>query len=162
MGVFETHDDPEPGSTNSPDYPFPPAAQGTKKQLRQMSPLHVEDYTGFKETLLLWLLTSGKTPHKREGYSTTTVRGTHYKLEMAYRWKWEQEEEYTTAFTPEDADELVEFLMEQTPKKDHWIDGLCKALKRLFKFFTTTRGKPPKTYPPTTVAGTSTTSRNTN
>ncbi|GAD52989.1 hypothetical protein MBEHAL_1749 [Halarchaeum acidiphilum MH1-52-1] len=93
------------------------------------------DYESFKRGFMEWLLTEGKNTYRGRGYSDSTVEHTHYKIDEAYRWKWEKTGEYTTEFTPEDATELIGFMVKRTSHPDRYIYGFEKSIRRLFKYF---------------------------
>jgi integrase len=107
--------------------------------LERFAPLKTEDYEDFKTDLLTWLKTSGKRPFRGDGYADSTIRTTHYKIEVAYRWLWDTREEYTTNYTPEEAEDYIDDLVRRSPKSDTEIEHHIKALKRLFKWFNDTR-----------------------
>ena len=117
------------------EIPVPVVAQATEEQLGDFSALISDDYHDFKEDFLTWLLIEGQNPYKREGYSKDTVRTTHYKVEEAYRWLWERDGSFTKEFTPEDATELIEFLVRRSTHPESYIYTFEKSLKRLFKYF---------------------------
>ena len=119
--------------------PVAPVASDTQEELKQFAPLKREDYEGFKEDFLKWLLREGKSPSKGKGYAKDTVRQTHYRVDHAYRWKWEQEGQYSTEFTPGNADTLIKFLNHRTAKPESEAAKYQKSLKRLLKFFNETK-----------------------
>lgn len=51
----------------------------------------ISDYRSQREDCLKRLLTFGKDPDKVEGYAFETVRARAYRMDMFYRWVWEQE-----------------------------------------------------------------------
>lgn len=132
--MFETIDQEEI------ELPIPPVAKDTKEALQQYAPLQQENYENFKISFLKWLLRNGKSPSKGNGYAKATVRNTHYRVEHAYRWKWEQDG-MTTEFTPEDADALKKLLTHRTTKSESEVAKYQKALKRLLKYFNHVKGR---------------------
>lgn len=114
-------------------------ARDTKTDLEQFAPLKREEYEGFKESFLKWLAREGKSPTKGEGYASDTVRQTHYRIDHAYRWKWDRDSEFTTEFTPDNGDDLIEFLTHRTTKPESESAKYQKSLKRLFSFFNHTK-----------------------
>lgn len=120
------------------DLPVAPISKHNSTALDNYAPLHEEEYRGFKQDFLAWLLTEGHRPVKGEGYAENTVKQTHYKVEEAYRWVWNQEG-FTTTLTPAHADSFV------TEQIKHYSDDLLldfiKSLKRLFKFLNNTTGE---------------------
>lgn len=121
--------------------PVPPVAEATEERLEDFSALLSDDYREFKEDFIEWLLIEGRNTYKRQGYSDATVRTTHYKVEEAYRWLWDRDDAYTKEFTPEDATELIEFLVRRTTHPESYVYTFEKSLKRLFKYFREKRNK---------------------
>ena len=128
-------------TTETVESPVPPVAEATKERLEDFSALLGDDYHEFKQDFLKWLLTEGKNTYKQQGYADATVRTTHYKVEEAYRWLWERDGSYTKELTPEDATELIEFVVRHTTHPDSYAYTFEKSIKRLFKFFREKRGK---------------------
>ena len=124
------------------EIPVPPVSQNNKEALQQFTQTAATDYETFKHDFIEWLLTTGKDTYRREGFAESTVKHTHYKVDEAYRWKWDRTGEYTTSFTPEDATTLIDFMMRKTAHPDRYIYSFEKALRRLFKFFREARGEP--------------------
>lgn len=116
------------------DYPVPPVSQETEDMLHSFGELVTEDYIHFKETFLEWLLHEGKDTYRSEGYSKSTVKTTHYKVEETYRWLWDTKGEYTLDLTPDEATQLIDFLVRRTPHPDGYVYTFEKSLRRLFKF----------------------------
>lgn len=116
------------------EYDFDPVAEGTADALEEYPLLHRENYEGFKIDFIKWLLRCGKTPKKGEGYAEETAKATHYRVDHAYRWKWQKTGDPSTEFTPDDADELMEFLNTRTTKPQSELAKYQKCLKRLFKY----------------------------
>ena len=133
--MFDTIDDKDV------EIGFNPVAKGTREDLAEHPPLHTENYAGFKEDFLKWLLRTGKSPAKGNGYAQQTVRQTHYRIEHVFRWKWEEDGEVTTDFTPEDADTLVNLLSKRTEKSESEVAKFQKAIKRLFKYYKHSKGR---------------------
>lgn len=117
------------------ELPRPPVCKKNKEILEKYAPIYQEDYHEFKKSFLKWLLTKGKSPQKREGYSETTVIQTHYKIEETYRWVWSNRGEYTKTFGPDDATEFLEYLQERAGKGDNYRDYIQKSVKRLFNYW---------------------------
>lgn len=133
--MFDTIDDQEI------EIGFNPVAEGTRNDLEEHPPLHTENYAGFKEDFLKWLIRTGKSPAKGQGYADDTVRQTHYRIEHVFRWKWEDAGQVTTDFTPDDADELIEILSKHTEKSESEVAKFQKAIKRLFKYYEHSKGR---------------------
>ncbi|TKX73568.1 site-specific integrase [Halorubrum sp. GN11_10-6_MGM] len=121
-------------TTQTVESPVPPVAQDTQEALEQFSPFTAEDYETYKQDFIEWLLTRGKNTYKREGYAEHTTKTTHYKVDEAYRWLWNRNEQYTKEFTPEDATDLLEFLVRNTTHPETYVYTFEKCLRRLFKF----------------------------
>jgi integrase len=128
----------ETPSSDSIDFPMPVVSNANQEILLKHAPLKREEYREFKEEFLTWLLTRGKAPVKGLGYSENTVKQTHYKLEMAFRWKWE-EDGFTTRFTAEDADRFCTEALRHPDYSDQDISNYIKSLQRLFKWYNDTR-----------------------
>jgi integrase len=124
----------ENSPTSTVELPVPTVAQATEEVLNNFGELVSEDYRHFKRTFLEWLLTEGKDTYRSEGYSEATVKTTHYKVEEAYRWLWDEKGEYTKDLTPEIATELLDYLVLKTPHPDGYVYTFEKSLRRLFKF----------------------------
>jgi len=133
--MFDTIDDKDV------ELGFNPIAKGTREDLAEHPPLQTENHAGFKQDLLKWLLRTGKSPGKGNGYRQQTVRQTHYRIEHVFRWKWEEDGEVTTDFTPEDADTLVNLLSKRTEKSESEVAKSQKAIKRLFKYYKHSKGR---------------------
>jgi len=118
-----------------------PVSQPTKEALERFPPLYTDEYAGFKEDFMRWLHRCGKNPFKGDGYAQDTVKTTHYKIEKAYRWKWEQKGEFTKEFTPDDAEALIDTLVAETTLNDREVRDYIKAIKRLFTWFSEKGGR---------------------
>ena len=70
---------------------------------RMLNARQLEDYRGFRENLIRWMLNLGKDPKKAKGYAYDTARQRSYKIDQFYRWIWSQEG-YTTHATTGHAD----------------------------------------------------------
>jgi hypothetical protein len=112
-----------------------PVSSTTETNLEQFAPIYAEEYQGYKTDFIKWLLKKGANPFKHEGYAKSTVKTTHYKIERAYRWKWDQEEAFTKDFTPDDAEQFIDRLVKHTPLDDPEVRDYIKAIKWLFKWF---------------------------
>lgn len=122
-------------ATHQVELPREPVSDNNKKALSSYGKMILDDYRDFKRGFMMWLTTEGKNTYRGEGYSESTVQHTHYKIDEAYRWKWERAEEYTTEFTPAEATELIDFMMRRTSHPDSYIYSFEKSLRRLFKYF---------------------------
>lgn len=117
---------------------MPPVSSANQEALLKYAPLKRDEYREFKTEFLTWLLTRGKAPIKGEGYSETTLRQTHYKLEKVYKWKWD-EDGFTTTLSPDDADRFCTLALGHTDHSDKDVSNYVKSLNRLFKWFNDTR-----------------------
>jgi len=81
------------------------------------------------------MLRMGKTPSKNEGYATETARGTSYKTDAYYRWRWSEYDGYTLTVEPETGTEFIDskVFADDPPGESH-LDGIQKSLKRYFRF----------------------------
>lgn len=91
------------------------------------------DYRSRREDCLTWLLAVGKKPDKAEGYAFQTVDNRAYRMDMFYRWVWQQEEGYTTEVTHTHADDWLQYLARLDKSNAH-KDNCRKAVQMLFKW----------------------------
>lgn len=120
--------------TERTELTVPPIAGETEAALESFSEMIHDDYKQYKTTFIRWLMNEGKDTYRGEGFSDSTIRTTHYKIEEVYRWVWEREEEFTKDITPEQATELIDFLMRRTDHPDSYVYTFEKCIRRLFKF----------------------------
>jgi integrase len=111
-----------------------PVSQPAREEAQTFGQLHAETYEAYKLGFLRWLKRTGKNEERGKGYADGTIRATHYRIDHAYRWKWDRDDEFTTDFTPDDADELRRFLFTRTDKDDGEVKKYQKALKRLLRY----------------------------
>jgi len=121
-------------STDDVTIHVPPVSEPTQTALERFAPIYAEEYEGFKRDFLSWLLRKGKNPFKGDGYAEETVKTTHYKIEKAYRWKWEENGAFTKEFAPADAETFIDLLVAETTLHDREVRDYIKAFKRLFKW----------------------------
>lgn len=121
-------------------FDFPLVAEKTTEDLQEFGPRIETDYREFKERFLIWLINCGKDTLRGEGYSPNTVKTTHYKIEQVYRWHWEKESRYSLEFRPEDATDLIKWLIRFGNYEDSAILSFQKAIKRLFSYFNDQQG----------------------
>ncbi|ELY95118.1 XerC/D-like integrase [Natrialba hulunbeirensis JCM 10989] len=93
----------------------------------------LSDYRSQREDCLKWLLTFGKNPDKVNGYAFETVRARAYRMDMFYRWVWEQEGRYLADVSHEHADGWMEELAYQDKSTAH-KDNCQKAVQMLLKW----------------------------
>ncbi len=116
-----------------------PISEKNARALEHFPPLHREDYRGFKQDFMEWMLEKGKNPVKHDGYSENTLRQTHYKLEEVFRYLWNAKGEYTTEIPPEDADEFLNSILGR--QKDKAVMDFVKSIKRFHKYQNHTKEK---------------------
>ena len=59
-----------------------------KDSERMLNARQLEDYRGFRENLIRWMLNLGKDPEKAKGYPYDTARQRSYKIDQFYCWIW--------------------------------------------------------------------------
>jgi len=90
-------------------------------------------YQEFRRSLAEWLLNLGKNPRKAEGYSYSTAKSRMNKIDLFYRWVWQDRERFVQDLSPEHADDWMRDLARRDMKestKCHYQ----KAAKTLFKW----------------------------
>jgi len=70
----------------------------------------VVDYRSKRESCLKWLMTFGKDPEKAEGYARTTVKRRASRMDIFYRWLWDEEGQYVADITHDHADAFLKQL----------------------------------------------------
>jgi len=124
------------------ELPVPPISEDTKEALEPYSPMVRQDFKQFKIDFLHWLIEQGKDTYRQEGFAESTVKTTHYKLESAFRWLWEEDGEFTK-FIPQDrATELLDDLMKYSDYPDSYIWNVEKAIRRLYKYLREHKNRP--------------------
>jgi len=113
----------------------PLVTQPSREQLNQRQ---IVDYREIRRDLLTWLRDIGKTPNKGKGYAEDTVYNRGYRIDAFYRWVWNYEDQYTTAFTTQHADLYCRELLSEDCSDNH-RSNTQKALKSLFKWQEYTR-----------------------
>ena len=105
----------------------------TEPAKQQLNQRQLVDYRSQRTDCLQWLLHFGKNPDKVEGYAFETVRARASRMDMFYRWVWDQEERYVADVTHDHADEYMKYLAyrdtSNVDKANHQ-----KAVKMLFKW----------------------------
>ena len=123
------------------EFTYPLVSQRSEEDLGSFGMNMIDDYRDFKHELLSWLAHYGKHPEKREGLADSTLESTHYKLETAFRWLWQHEDQYSTKLTPDHADKFIRVLNQSKGMIDSTVLHHAKDIKRLFKFYNHARGK---------------------
>jgi integrase len=90
-------------------------------------------YREHRHALIDWLLVFGKDPEKAEGYAQRTVLNTAQRLDLFYRWVWQELESYTVDIAHEDADAYMRHLARKD-EGDYSRNNTQSAIKRLFKW----------------------------
>ena len=90
-------------------------------------------YKEFRLELAKWLLNLGKNPAKAEGYSHSHAKSTMYRLDLFYRYIWDQEQRFIQTLTPEHADSWMRHLAKRDLKESTKC-SYQKAVRILFKW----------------------------
>lgn len=128
---------PQDGLPSAPEpveLDFPLVSERSHEDLEAYGLNMVDDYRDFKQEVLSWLGSYGKHPEKVQGLAQSTLQSTHYKLEIVFRWLWEDEDAYTTEFTPDHADRFIRLLNRSDGMADSSVLHYGKAVQRLFKY----------------------------
>lgn len=105
----------------------------TDKAREYLNPKQAIAYTEFRRNLAEWLLTLGKNPRKAEGYSYDTAANRMNRLDLFYRWVWDDQRRYVQDITTEHADAWMRHLAKQEMKESSKCN-YQKAVKALFKW----------------------------
>lgn len=114
----------------------------TEPAAEQLNNRQLLDYRSHREACLEWLLSVGKRPAKADGYAFQTVANRAYRMDLFYRWVWEQEGRYTTQITHAHADEWLQYLARLDKSNAH-KDNCRKALQMLYKWHQYQHGADP-------------------
>lgn len=91
------------------------------------------DYRSHREACLQWLLTFGKDPDEVDGYARSTVNTRASRMDIFYRWVWEDEGRYVADVTHDHADAFLQHLAyEDRSNADR--SNYLKALRMLYKW----------------------------
>jgi integrase len=120
-----------PPAPETVEFDFPLVSGRSREDLEAYGLNMVDDYHDFKKEVLSWLATYGKHPEKGQGLAESTLQSTHYKLEIVFRWLWEDEDAYTTDFTPDHADRFIRLLNRSDSMADSSVLHYGKAVQRL-------------------------------
>ena len=99
-------------------------------------------YREHRRDFLEWLLVFGKDPEKAEGYAQRTVLNTAQRLDLFYRWVWDERGSFSTDIDHADADAYMRHLARKD-ESDYSRNNTQSALKRLFKWQAHERGGEP-------------------
>lgn len=97
-------------------------------------------YKEHRRELAEWMLNLGKNPKKAEGYSHSTAKNRLNKLDLFYRWVWNEEQRYVQDISTEHADDW----MRDLAKRDLKESTKChyqKSVQSLFKWMREARNK---------------------
>lgn len=104
-----------------------------KPSKEQLNERQLVDYEQHRTEMIQWMLHLGKDPEKAEGYALETVKARASRIDIFYRWVWEQEDGYTTNITPAHADEYTK-KMAYSDYSEKYKANSVTALKMLFKW----------------------------
>ncbi len=105
-------------------------SEPSQKYLNQRQLL---DYRSQREACLRWLLTFGKDPDRGEGYALGTVKPRSSRMDMFYRWVWDEIGGYTSNVSHEHADEWMRELALSDASTAH-KSNCQKSVQMLFKW----------------------------
>ena len=89
----------------------------TDEARQYLNPREEIAYQEHRRELAEWMLNLGKNPKKAEGYSYSTVKSRMNKLDLFYRWVWEQENRFIQDMTTDRADAWMRHLAKQDLKE---------------------------------------------
>jgi len=105
----------------------------TSKASKFLNPREEIAYQEHRRELAEWMLNLGKDPKKAEGYSHSTAKSRMNKLDLFYRWVWQDQQQYVQDMKPAHADDWMRHLAKQELKestKCHYQ----KSVQTLFKW----------------------------
>lgn len=105
----------------------------TEPSEEMLNQRQLQDYRDQREACFRWLLTFGKNPANADGYAFSTVKTRGYRMDLFYRWVWEQEGGYTAHLTPDHADAWMRHLA-QVDKSNTHKSNCQKAARMLLKW----------------------------
>lgn len=79
----------------------------TEKSREYLNPRQEIDYREFRRSLAEWLDYQGKNPGKADGYSDSVVKTTMNRLDLFFRFIWDQQQRYTTSIRTDEADDWM-------------------------------------------------------
>lgn len=89
----------------------------TDEARQYLNPREEIAYQEHRRELAEWMLNLGKNPKKAEGYSYSTAKSRMNKLDLFYRWVWEQENRFIQDMTTDHADAWMRHLAKQDLKE---------------------------------------------
>ncbi|WP_259535293.1 site-specific integrase [Halalkaliarchaeum sp. AArc-CO] len=105
----------------------------TEDAAEYLNPRQELSYREHRRELAEWMLSLGKDPGKAEGYSHTTAKNRMNRLDLFYRYTWDQEGRYVQDLSTDHADSWMRWLA----RKDYKESTKChyqKAVHTLFKW----------------------------
>ncbi len=112
----------------------------TKQAREYLNPRQEIAYKEHRREMAEWMLNLGKNPEKAEGYSQSVAETRMNRLDLFYRWVWDQNGRYIQDLTTDHADAWMRHLA----KRDMKETSKCnyqKAVKTLFKWKREAKGK---------------------
>lgn len=112
----------------------------TEDAAKHLNPRQEIAYREHRRELAEWMLNLGKNPEKAEGYSYSTAKNRMNKLDLFYRFVWDQEGRYVQDITTDHADQWMQWLARQ----DYKESTKCyyqKSAQTLFKWKRDARGQ---------------------
>lgn len=105
----------------------------TDEARKYLNPREEIAFQEHRRELAEWFLNLGKDPAKAEGYSYSTAKNAMNRLDLFYRFVWDEEHRFVQTLTTEHADDWMRHLAKRDMKestKCHYQ----KAVKVLFKW----------------------------
>ena len=112
----------------------------TNKAREYLNPRQEIAYQELRRDLAEWMMNLGKNPEKADGYAKSNVETRMNRLDLFFRWVWDQEGRFVQDLSTDDADDWMRWLARQDYKestKCHYQ----KAVKTYFKWKRDARGK---------------------
>jgi integrase len=113
----------------------------TDKSREYLNPRQEVDYREFRRNLAEWLHTEGKNPGKIEGYSQSVVETTMNRLDLFFRFVWDQKQRYTTSIGTEEADQWITSLAKRDDISESSACHYQKAAHKYFKYLRADKGR---------------------
>jgi len=112
----------------------------TEEASKFLNPREEIAYKEHRRELAEWMLNLGKDPAKAEGYSYSTAKNRMNKLDLFYRWVWDEEQRFIQDLKIEHA----EAWMRDLAKRDLKESTKChyqKSVQTLFKWMREARNR---------------------
>lgn len=104
----------------------------TESSEESLNVRQLSDYRSQRADCLRWLLTFGRTRIRSRAMPSRQFALEPNRMDMFYRWSWEQEGRYVADVTHEHADEWMQELAYQEKSNAH-KDNCQKAVQMLLK-----------------------------